>query len=79
MITPFTITSLDQGKELARRHVEKLYAEPAEPALTAAVEQRPEPEPAAPKVHLRCDARPSLVARLAAFWTSALPIGIRRV
>lgn len=31
MLTSMSITSLDQGKELARRQVAKLYAEPNEP------------------------------------------------
>ena len=33
MLTTLSITSLDQGKELARRHVATVYAEPGELVL----------------------------------------------
>ena len=80
MITPLTITSLNQGKELARRQVEKLYGEPAEPVLhIAVVEEVPATESAPPKVYARHSQRPSLVAQFLAVWNSALPIGVRRL
>ena len=31
MLSPFTIMSLDQGKEFARREIARIYAEPMEP------------------------------------------------
>jgi hypothetical protein len=38
MLTPLSIISLDQGKALARRSVERFCAEPAEPASIVAIE-----------------------------------------
>lgn len=78
MITTLTITSLNQGRELARRQVEKLYAEPVEPAQQLVVEEIPAFEPVAPVVRLRRPERTSLLAQFLAFWHAALPIGAWR-
>ena len=78
MITTLTITSLNQGRELARRQVEKLHAEPAEPAPQLVIEEIPASEPVAPVVRLRRPERPALLAQFLAFWNAALPIGAWR-
>jgi len=76
MITPFTITSLDQGREFACRQVERLHVQSASPVPVNEIRAT---EPAMPKPRARRDAQPSMVAQFLAFWNSSLPIGVWRL
>jgi hypothetical protein len=78
MITPLTIISLDQGKALARRHVEKLHDEPAEPAPQF-VDEEVAIIDDTPAVQAQRRERQSLVGRFLSFWDAALPIGAWRI
>ena len=79
MITPLTITSLDQGRALARWQVEKLYAEPAEPAPLVVVEAAAATDTAPSTVAAPVRERQSIVALFLAFLDAALPVGARRI
>ena len=79
MITPLTITSLDQGKELARRQVERLYAEPAVPALELAVEEVASTETVAPRVPTAHRERRSFISQFLSFLHAARPVGVWRL
>jgi len=75
MHTPLTITSLDQGKALARRQVETLFAEPVGPAPLVEVEAYVVSRTAKTPADAAHRPRQSLNVRILALWVSALPIG----
>lgn len=77
MITPLTITSLNQGKELARWQVERLYAEPS--ATQVVAEAMSDIEAKALPVQIVRPERASFVSRFLAFWQDALPGGASRI
>ena len=79
MITPLTITSMDQGKALARRQVEKLYAEPREQASQVVIAEPAAAEVVPTQVQVMRRPRRSLVAQFLSFWDRALPIGAWRL
>lgn len=79
MITPLTITSLDQGRELARRHVARLYAEPAEPAPVGSIENPEVAGAAVPSGQATLQPAGSRVARLLALWHQLMPIAAWRL
>jgi hypothetical protein len=75
MITALTITSLDQGKALARRQVETLLAEPVGPAPLVQGEEHVVSEPGRTPVDAVHRPRPSFAMRILAVWDPALPNG----
>jgi hypothetical protein len=74
MLTPMSIMSLDQGKDLARQHVERLYAEPAQPAsetMAADTDASEAPQTGAWLPTLR-------LAELFRVWAAGYAPGVRR-
>lgn len=77
MLTPMSITSLDQGRELARRQVAKLFAEPREPAPEALTAEADIKEPVTAAVASRPKWR-IFFAELISLGGAGYSFGIRR-
>lgn len=73
MLTPLSITSLDQGKDLARWHMSRLYGEAINPDTDRAEADAEIPVPVANASVAAVPARRSLLAMLIARWCGAWP------
>jgi hypothetical protein len=77
MLTSMSITSLDQGSELARRQVAKLYAEPSEPAPETLTTEADVSETATAAVASRPKWR-ALFTEFITLWDAGYSVGTRR-